>query len=69
MIFVFGSNRQGRIPLKFGDLAKTSEATRQREIHAIRMALDQMVLAPRYPRSPGLMTRLEYALRKLRTDP
>ena len=56
-------------PLKFGDLTKTPEATRQREIHAIRMALDQMVLAPRHPRSPGLMTRLEYTLHKLRTEP
>jgi hypothetical protein len=55
--------------LKFGDLRKTPEATRQREIYAIRMALDQMVHAPRYPRSPGLMTRLEHALHKLRTKP
>ena len=53
-------------PLRFGDLTKTPEATRQREIHAIRMALDQMVHAPRYPRSPGLMTRLEHALHKMR---
>lgn len=53
------------IPLRFGDLTKTPEATRQREIHAIKTALDQMVRAPRYSRSPGLMTRLEYALHKL----
>ena len=52
-------------PLKFGDLTKTPEATRQREIYAIRVALDQMVYEPRKPRSPGLMTMLEHALYKL----
>ena len=56
-------------PLKFGDLTKTPEATRRREICAIRMALDQMVHEPRYPRSPGLMTRLEHALHKMRIKP
>ena len=52
-------------PLKFGDLTKTPEATRRREAFAIKMALDQLVHAPRYPRSPGLMTRLEHALHKV----
>jgi len=57
-------------PLRFGDLTKSPAATRQREIHAIRMALDQMVNAPCYQlRSPGLMTRLEHALHKLRMKP
>jgi len=51
--------------IKFGDLAKTPAATRQREIYAIEAALDQMARAPRYPRSPGLMTRLECAFHKL----
>jgi len=56
-------------PLKFFDTSKTPERTRQREIYAIKTALDQMVHEPRYPRSPGLMTRLEHALHKLRTKP
>ena len=57
-------------PLKFGDLNKTPEATRQREIYAIRTALDQLVNAPCYQlRSPGLMTRLEHALYRLRVGP
>ena len=56
-------------PLKFGDLTKTPEAVRQREIYALRMALDQLVNAPCYQlRSPGLMTRLEHALHKMRQN-
>ena len=51
--------------IEFGDLTKSPEATRRREIYAIRKALDQMVYEPRKPRSPGLMTSLERALHNL----